>query len=395
MELRKLLGAILTAGLLYVIARWFHEYDWGEAFTKLICFSIWFALVWRASRQSPSQLRHPATQKIETALLLAGLAFILVRYAPEYSKQLNIPPKVDIGYTTERAATMLFRAHQDPYGSQTLNVRPELLPRFRGFHYGPFMLFGYAAGVISPGLGYKLSSLLFLLGTLAGLGAVLWSARVGGRWARVNALLAFVLFALLAERGWYELFRQGANDIFPVFLLAMAVACLRAERRGLAGLLVGLSFSAKFSPAIFFLVALVRKATGRALFAGFLIGCLPVALFLIWDARGALDNIFVVRFLLKYDSTSLYSITPRPLHILFPICQISAVVVTIWRNIRKDLNIDSVISSFVLLLIVQEVCFKEMHANHLLWFFPFVAYLVASRRHTVLPLPALAQDALG
>jgi hypothetical protein len=257
------------------------------------------------------------------------------------------------------------------------------------------MLVGYAAGVASPGLGYKLSSLLYLVGTLAGLAAVLWSSTGGGRWARVNTLLAFVSFALLAERGWYELFHQGANDIFPVFLLAMAICCLRAEKRGLAGLFIGLSFSAKFSPAIFFLVALVRKATGRALFVGFLIGCLPVALFLLWDARGALNNIFVVRFLLKYDSTSLYSITPRPLHVLFPICQITAVVATIWCNLRKRLDIDSVIASFVLLLVVQEVCFKEMHANHLSWFFPFVAYLVASRRHTVLPVVAPPADALG
>ncbi len=61
-----------------------------------------------------------------------------------------VPPASDIGRTTVEAASLVLRDHKNPYSSQTINVREELEPRFRGFHYGPLMLLAYSPGVLLP-----------------------------------------------------------------------------------------------------------------------------------------------------------------------------------------------------------------------------------------------------
>lgn len=44
---------------------------------------------------------------------------------------------------------------------------------------------------------------------------------------------------------------------------------------------------------------------------------------------------------------------------------------------------------FMLLLILVEVTFKEIHANHLIWFYPLFAYIAAKHRGKLIDVPLI------
>jgi hypothetical protein len=379
-DLGRLLGELLLLGLLALVYGWFQAYDWGQPFTKLICFAALFAIVALAGGGRQPTLASAPLARTEVLLLALVLFFVVGQRAADYGKHLGRQPKVDVGSTTQQAASVFFREGQNPYRNERIYVRPELLARFPGFHYGPVMFLGYAPSAFSPALGLKVTSLAYLAATLLVLATLLWASAGSTGLDRVSAILFLLVATLLPERLWYELFRQGAIDILPVVLLALSLYFLQADKWFAAGLFIGLSLSAKLSPALFLLVVLLRRRTRRELVAGLLVGLTPVLAFLLWDFRAAVDGIFLLLLAVDYDSTSLYSITPQPMHFVFPLALLVAVIVTVVRNFERPEVLDSVVRSFLLLLMVAEVCHKEIHTNHLIWFIPFLGYLLASRR---------------
>ncbi len=357
-----------------------HQYDWGHPFIKLFCFAAAFVLIvfLRGRAQLPDP--PPGLVRVERVVWPIVLVCIIVSYGNTYGPEVVHPPRVDIGYTTVNAASMLFNQGKNPYSSQDINRQRELRPQYRGFHYGPLMLLGYWPSVLSPGLGYKLASVTYLLASVF-LVCLLASApkELG---AHRLATLTFVLcLFLLSERFWYEILTQGANDVLPVALLLASLLALKGRRYFLTGLMLGLSFAAKFSPAIFLLIALLRRNLQVSIVKGFGLGLLPLLAFALWDPKGVFNNVFWVRFTVPYDSTSLYSEIHPALHFIFPLLLLAAVVYSLYRNSRIPLEYENVLTSFTLLLIVGEVTFRQIHANHLIWFYPLFALTLGMHRY--------------
>ena len=363
------------------IYRVYDEFDWGHPFTKLLCFGAMAAMVvgarssgfiaWISSAFAAGHHRR-TLQYLGLAMVLLLAVFMLHGYPARYLPQILSPPRVDIGYTTVHAAELLFRELQNPYASQTINIRPELPPEFRGFHYGPLMIIAYFPALIFPVWGFKLMSAIF---TVVSSGLLCLMVRKKGN-SMVetieSALFALTLF-FLSNRFWYENFTQGANDIFPVMLILVSLLYTKREQFLLAGLFAGLSFSAKFSPALFLFVFFIRRDYRPKFFYGWVWGVLPMLAFFLWNPAALLNNVFLCRLTLKFDSTSLYSITPERLHYLFSLAQLLAVIFAVARNFKKGLIFDSLVAEFILLLIFIEVTFKEIHGNHFIWFMPLMA----------------------
>jgi hypothetical protein len=200
-------------------------------------------------------------------------------------------------------------------------------------------------------------------------------------WLRCTPAVVVSALVLLPERFHHELFNQGAVDMFPVMLLVAAMLCVRRGWWLAAGLVAGLSFSAKFSPAAFLLVLFVRRHIAPRLVLGAALGLLPFAPFLVWDAPSLVRNVFLFHSGKAFDNTSLYSVTPPELHYLFTTFQVAAVALVVAINFERPLELRSLVGCFALLLIAIEVSYREMHGNHLVWFVPVVALSLTWYRH--------------
>jgi Glycosyltransferase family 87 len=360
----------------------FHTYDWNQPFAKLICFTALFAGVFALSGVRKGDIRLSSNLYWMELLTFSGLfLWMILSWKTKYFLQLRQPPAVDIGYTTQHAAEMLFRHFENPYLSRTLNI-VGLDPGYTGFKYGPIMILGYFPSAFFPQSGYKLMNLLYLLLSLGCTGYLAW--RKNASLAVNLSTIVFVMtLILLPERLGFELFFQGANDIFPVFLLLLSVVFFKMDYELLAGLSAGLSFSAKFTPALFLIVLFIRKEFNRRFFAGVAIGLLPNTLFLGWDYSSFFKNAFVFNTIKKYDSTSLYSITPAELHFVFSLVQIGALLYSVTKNFWKRIEITDLTISFILLLIPIEATYRQVHTNHLIWFIPFLALVIGQNRHVL------------
>ncbi|MDD1783371.1 DUF2029 domain-containing protein [Enterovibrio sp. ZSDZ35] len=378
------LGTLLLLFCVYAV---FQHYDWGHPIIKLLCFTALFALTalmytHKSQRDGVGSL----TLKIEAMFALVLLSVIVVNMLSTYLPYVTAGPTVDIGYTTQRAAEILLLQGQNPYLDQTINIRPELAPEHRGFHYGPGMIIGYALSAFLPDLGYKLTSLFYLAVTAIALCMLIsHTLKSKGKWEVYCACLVAMLLFFMPERLWYEVLKVGANDIFPVALLLVGLVFVQREKWLIAGFLMGLSFAAKFSPAAFLLAMFLRTGINLNFLIGCVLGASPLLAMMAWDYHGLVENVFILRFTLHYDATSLYSVTPEAFHMLFPLTQLGALVYLIRRNMKKSLTIEDVIVCFTLLLIVVEVTFKEIHANHLIWFYPLIAFIATLYRHKVFP----------
>lgn len=378
-----LISALTVVTVLLAIYIGFHRYDWGQPFTKLMCFAAIGTGVLALHRAPPVSAQTPPwTVWVECLAYGLLLLWVLQGWGTTYLPHLKDPPWVDVGYTTQNAARLFWNEGDNPYTRTDINPRAELAPEHRGFHYGPAMFLGYAAATVHP-WGYKLSSLSYLLLTLAGMALITrgLSTRGASEAVQLARTLFVVTGALLCERYWYELFRQGVSDIFPVCLIVFALLALQRGAWAWAGALLGLSFAAKFSPAAFLIILLCRRATPARFYIGGLIGALPLLPFALWDPVALYENVFRLRFILGFDSTSLYSITPAALHILFPLTQLVAVAACLVYNFYRPVDLRGLLVQFTLLLIIMEVTFKEIHANHLIWFLPLIPLAFADSRH--------------
>lgn len=371
----------------------FHQYDWNHPTVKVVCFAAIAFLLAHASQRGPVWTSN-ALSLAESTLAGLIIALSVSGHVRSYGADVFTPPASDIGNTTVASSAMVFGALQNPYSSERINVRRELRPEHRGFHYGPLMLPAYAPGVIFERSGYKVTSLIYLLASAVLLCLLIRTSPQPGLEHVAGSFTVLALF-FLPERLWYEVLRQGANDVFPVMLVLASLLMLKERRYFLMALFAGLSFSAKFSPATFLIVHFCRRRLHErertAVLKGLAVGLTPLLPFLVWDPAGFVNNVFLIRAFLDFDSTSLYSVLPPSLHVMLPVALTVGTGLAMWRGFSAELVYEDVLRSFTFLLIVAEVTFKEIHANHLLWFFPLFALILTSGRRGVLAHQAAAR----
>jgi hypothetical protein len=357
----------LIAGYAAVFAL-FEAYDWGHPIVKVSCFAALAAIVAVATLVRPrGEGGSWGLAELAACGAIAGWSLCHCRdFFP-----LG-PAGVDVGATTEAASVALFRSHVNPYLVEMSRFGQD--HRFWAFKYGPGMVLGYGLAAIWPdGVGLKISNLLYYGATVA-MVCVLAAPR-GSRLPRLPSptTCAFVVaLAFVPGRVRFELLQQGVIDAFPTLLLVGSLLAVRRQTWFFAGLLVGLSVSAKISPGVFFLLLFVRRDISRRFILGALCGLAPLLAFIAWDARALYDNAFLFHATKSFDSTSLMSVVPRGLHFLFPVLQLLACLGTIaWGQLRR-LDVRSIVRRYLVLMTLVEVTYREMHINHLFWFIPFI-----------------------
>ena len=375
---------VLAYHLIFVL---FHRYDWDQPFVKLACFEALALLVlaFGFGRGTPRRELPPVVLSVETVAAAALLLWEIARAVPLIRAGLHAGMN-DLGWTTEHAAQALFVDHANPFQRPVAPIGTD--PAYFGYKYGPTMLFAYAlAGFLTGGVGLKLMNVIYCLATglvvayLAG-----WTARAPGArpsplGERVSAALWACAMTFLPERLYHETFSQGAQDIFPIFMVLLSAAFVARKQWLLAGLMAGLSFSARFAPGVFLLVLFVRRRIPPRLIVGVALGLLPFLPFLLWNAPALIRNVFLFHSFKAYDSTSLYSVTPVELHFLFSVFQALSVALAVALGFRRAIEARPLVTFVTLVLIAIEVSYREMHGNHLIWFMPTVAVIFAWGRH--------------
>lgn len=361
------------ATLFFLLGR----YDWGQPFVRFACLASLLAmsLLARQGAGAPMSNRIARTELILGACLTILLAERIVLLGWD---DMTTPARVDVGFSTQDAVDMLFHEGKNPYRSETIAIFGED-PRYWGYKYGPTMILGYSIGAPFSESGIKIANLAYL--SLSLLAVFLLAHRDGQAAAWFCCSLT-----LLPDHIWYELLHQGVIDIFPICLILLSILAVDKRAWFIAGLLAGLSLSAKFAPGAFYIALFLKRERIPQFFIGLACGLLPLAAFLMWDAGALLRNYFVFHVLFKaYDSTSLFSITPKDLHFVFPLVQVSTILLILAINYSDKIEARSLIYRLLILLLVIEMTYKEVHQNHLIWSIPLLAIHLGTNRHGFLP----------
>lgn len=380
----RLASTLVLLAFLGVIYWIFNEYDWNFPFYKLYCFTALFVAVagfqfLRFRRDVPSTVLWAEVGML--AVILLGIFFVQFR---EYRIWLFEPPVSDIGYTTVHAVNLVVHQRENPYSRSDVNyLRKDLEPGYRGFHYGPMMIIGYLPVAVFPHAGYKITSLFYVLISVLLLIFLVISPEES--WPERLAKILFVLTAyFLAKRFWIEILVEGANDIFHVMLILAALLALKKDRVFWVGVFTGLSFASKFSPALFMMPFMPYRQ--RNYWLGLGVGFLPFVPFLFWDYAGLWRNAFWLRVIIPSDHTSLYWLTPVEHRWIYGAILLTAYLIAVsWALFRK-FEYASVLVGFTLLLIVADITQKQVHGNHLIWFYPLFAILFMGFRERLFGL---------
>jgi hypothetical protein len=171
------------------------------------------------------------------------------------------------------------------------------------YKYGPVMLGLYLPFVMVLGEAgiYATHLLLFIV-----LSILVWT--MAYQMARGDLFLAslpFIIFYLPQHIRWNTL-TMSAVDLGPTLFAFFAIWVLYgrpAAQARLAGAALGLSIGSKVAPAIFYLPLLSRRNPVCWILTG--LSALAVTLpFLVWDAKGLVDNWLFFGFARWDDSTS-------------------------------------------------------------------------------------------
>jgi len=369
--------SLFLLSALYALYWTLKEYDWGEPYVKLLCFSIIFLLILVLQVFRRSTTVDTQAFWLESAILTLVLISVVAVYANRHGAGIFTKPVADIGFHTVDAAELLFVQHKNPYSSRDLSPLTEYAPEFRGFYYGPFMLVAYAPAVIFPDNGFKAASLFYVLLTAILAGWLVWNS--GFTRNQGLAAILFVQTALfIPEKFWTEILSQGVTDIFPIMLVLASLLFLNKGKYFWAAVFTGLSISTKFAPALFLVPFLPWRSRGCRI--GFLVGLIPLYPFLYWDFSGLFRNFFWMRFVMRPDSTSLYTVLPVWLHWLMPVTLLSGFVLGLIWNYFRPIAYWPATVCFTLLLIIAQLTAKEIHGNHLVWFFPLIAIIFTDGR---------------
>jgi hypothetical protein len=387
--------------------------DWGEGPTRAAALALAgaaLALLWRAPLAPPPRAAR-AWLAAAAALALARAAPALERAAAPRGGTPN-----DIGWTTARAVQVL--AHgESPYAAlvdpqRDLPRREPGLGWFMGYKYGPLVPRFYGPFLRIAGMPrglYLANAVLLAAATVL---VALLAARAAGRAAALAAMAA-LLWPAFAR---FELFWQGVNDLLPTVLLLAALDAAVLEARPLspalpppgggrekkeghpflhaaaAGLLLGLSLSAKPLPGALALPFLAIALPPLPFAAGLVAGLLPYAPDLVATPRELFANLVLFNVLRPGDSTGLASALPAWLAWAPPLAGLAGAagaLLAFHRGRRSAADLAAGVALAATLFLAGG---KIIHRNYLLWWLPLgaVALGATAYRREGAPAPGSA-----
>jgi hypothetical protein len=303
-------------------------------------------------------------------ILIVGRVAIFLFY-------LNKDGLLDIARTTIAAADAL-RHGVNPYGA-ALDVNPAY-PDYAGYKYLPMMIFTYMPLASAFGsAGMRLTNLLLEAATVMILAVI--AKREFGESHAAPAAALYLMLPLLPEM----LYRGAVTDLAPALPLLAAMLFYR-RRPGLAGLMVGLSISAKLFPGLLALPCWLPPMRRSRYAAGALCGLLPIIPFLLFAPSDLLRS--VVGFIASRppDSTSWLHDAP-PFVVAAARCGflglLAAASIVVWFR-RPEFLTRAVL--YVLCIIGALLIGPSMHNNYLLWWMPAFCLLLSWALMRLLPL---------
>lgn len=362
------------------LARHYHAH-YTSPFIKVSIFLILLALVSLLSKNGKGVMPNRRTLWAEYVLLLFLLFPVFDHALTEYGPRFSRGPTVDYGYITVKAAKLFFISHLNPYSEV---VRQNKNPAFRGYERGPLTFIVYGASAYYPPVSYKITTLVLLLLVMIAIGILTRRPHAPPPFNLSTLLFAFILL-IAHDISLKILFVNGAMDLVPTLLVLLSFIFIRYQKWLPAGVSAGLAFAAKFAPPILLILLLIRRDFKTRFFIGAAFGLLPLLAFLIWDPLSFINNNFLFHFSKPGNSTSLYSITPSDLHYLFPVIQAAAVLYFWLINLLQPVKLSRLIRHFVILLLLLNASYTQIHANHLVVLLPFIAVIMSSYRYNLLP----------
>jgi hypothetical protein len=209
--------------------------------------------------------------------------------------------------------------------------------------------------------------------------------------------LAFYLWLPIVPR---QLFGPGVTDYAAVVPLLAAFA-LGDRKPWLAGLLVGLSLSAKLVPALPLAAILApaeypwRRGAGRRYWAGFVGGCLPSLVYLLWAPADLISNVLLFNLSRPVDSTSWLDGHPTWWRTAATVGLAGLFVVGAAIRWLADPGRRGRALLIVVLTMGTTLLGPVNHGNYQLWWIPWLAIVLASGVAPFLavrdrPIPAAA-----
>ncbi len=277
----------------------------------------------------------------------------------------------DTGWVVEVAIDLLFRSGLNPY-QQT--IQTVLGSRgYNGFHYGPLMLFGYAAVIPFPQFGLVFTNVVLASVMFLSLALLTRPRAMGEKW-HSNALFACLMLWVIPQFR-FQLFVRAGPDALPTALILMALVAVDRAMWIRAGIAVGLALSAKFAPAVFLFLLLIRRSIASRFLLGIALGASILIPFLWHDARALWMNSVWFHIFKPSARTSIYPYLPTAVHITVRFILGGLFVLTLLRSWLRPLEIRDLTFSLLCVMTLAELGSSEVHLNHFVWFMPLFVLL--------------------
>ena len=189
-----------------------------------------------------------------------------------------------------------------------------------------------------------------------------------------------------------RLYQMADTDLAPTVLLLAALTLYQA-RPGLAGLMVGLSVSAKFIPGLLMAVCCFPEFRRSHYVAGFAVGMVPVIAFCLLAPSEFIDNTMWVLASTPDDSSWLHG-APFYLMAAMRVAFVLLIVAVSFVIISRRPDLFDRCTLYVI-CVIAALLTSRAHNNYMLWWIPFFCILLSSPLSRILALPGQRANIAG
>ncbi len=294
----------------------------------------------------------------------------------------------DIGGTTLNA----IHAVQNEINPYTIDIQGNYNPdsAYRGYRYWPMMIVIYMPLAFFFPTGWGAMRLTnFALDVITAALIVILVCRRSGWLGGVLAASLYLMLPMLPD----QLYAGADTDLAPTVLLLAALA-LYQTRPGLAGVMVGLSVSAKLLPGLLMLVCCLPEFRRSRYVGGFVLGLAPALAFCLLAPSDFIDNTVRVLAATPVDTSSWlygapdYMIRTTQFGFILLMAVVSFVIISRSPDLFER-------CALYVICVIAALLVSHVHNNYMLWWIPFFCILLSSPLSRILSLPPSPGNAVA
>jgi hypothetical protein len=277
----------------------------------------------------------------------------------------------DIGGTTLNAAHAIEHG-LNPY---RIDVQGKYDPAsaYPGYHYWPMMFAIYTPLVFFFKTGWGVIRLTnFVLDGITTALIIHLGSRRSGWLGGVLAASLYLMLPMLSDR----LYQWADTDLVPMVFVLAALAFYQT-RPGVAGVLVGLSVSAKFIPGLLMLICCFPEFRRAHYVGGLMLGLIPTIVFYVLAPSQFLSNTVLYLLADPVDISSLLYGAPGYVNAA---ARFAVIVLMIAASSVMIFWPPGFFERCVLYIIcvVATLLVSRVHNNYMLWWIPVFCILLSS-----------------